>query len=216
MDGLKQFDDKCNARTLDDLEKQIRSYDVDPTNFQLKGLIVATLQLLGMCKRMQKTQADTLLHLVTSIKTNIEEVLKSSMNATTKEFDKVLDLTMKLETPSHLVQLARTLPYDIGYDHTHDLILISLFDKDSDYCESCLSIKYVKSDDYERYYILNGYGLPDHVQDIFLLPLKFKTLDEIVEHLKYGWYESVKVHVLSFHEQDDKNPLAASAVFRTE
>lgn len=223
MDQVIKTEDLVKPQTLDELEKEIRSYDVDPTNYQLKKLISTTLQLLNMCRKMHKAQSEILLQLILSSKNDIEAMLKSGSLNMMKEVDKIMDFVMKSNVPSHLVQLARAFTCPINYSHTEDLITMSLSTKEYEQCDPYLTIKHVNLHGSFPHFILDTQDVPEKIRAEYGFPFKFKILEDVIAHLNGGVMTSIAVSILDYYknqdgsdEDDDRNDLAASAIFSTK
>ena len=215
------------SKSLDQLEREIRSLKIEDVDFQMKNLQVAFLQLLGFCKKQQQVNSELAFQALSSAKHQMEAVITSGNNAMKDVMRNMTSFILETKMAEMLIKLARAVNYDLSYSYESKCILITV---------ASVTVTEDEEKFTEDYYLTFAFKLTDSGKELFQLdlhkdipksvfvnypfPLYFDTFDEVVAYLnRPGHMSDLSLEILNALEEQKEpgpNDLAASAVFSTE
>ena len=215
------------TKTLDQLEQEIRSMSIDVVDFQMRNLQFAFLQLLAFCKRQQKANEELAFMALKGVKDSMEYVLKSGSNAMKGVMQDMKTFVLETKMSDTLIQVARGVPWNLSYSHMAKSIYIEVAsvpreeDGEKYNEEYYLTLKCIlKENGKELFQLDTDEEIPKSVTKEYGFPMFFDTVDEFIGYLnRDGLFLSIGVSVrvaLDSFSKDQRNNLAASAIFSTE
>jgi hypothetical protein len=203
---------------MDKLKDDLKAIVVPEGNLTLALCHLSLLELCTFCEMQQKNHIDLTMMMLKSGRDAIQRAIEETGRAMDRTMTDFKNYTLDIAASNHLVQLARLVSYDIGYDTEKKCILVYLSksDDEDDKVDSCLEIKVKVNEDREKFFIMSGRGIPPQIQEEFHLPTHYATLEELAASLNGGLFVHLKESLGALERPDERSSLAASAVFYTD
>lgn len=206
---------------MDELEKQIEGMKIPTENPTLQSCKVTMLGLVKFCQKQEERNREVSLLALRIGKDTMEAAIKSGFEAMKSQMNNITQFILDSETVGTLVYLARTTNYDIGYDNDTKCITIFIGkETETEEIDGWITIKEVMSEEKKPCFILDVIEVPIRIRTDFKLPMRFETIESLVDYLKDGNYESMKLGVDVFTLEDkvrrpdnDRGDLTVSGIF---